>query len=127
MRRTARGHDGQATVELALVLPILAVIVLAFLEVAMLGADQIRVVHAAREGARVAAVKPGTTDIEAAVEASGLPGASVEVRPPEAERRQGGAVTVEVTYGPEARIPLIGALFDGVTLSSVATMRVEQP
>lgn len=122
-----RRERGQATVELVLALPILAVVIMAFVEAAMLGADQVRVSHAAREGARMAAVDPDVSAVEGAVEASGLPGAEVEVTPATAERRLGGPVTVSVKYQPRAHMPLIGNLFTLLTLHAEATMRVEQP
>ncbi len=122
-----RRERGQATVELVLALPILAVVIMAFVEAAMIGADQVRVSHAAREGARMAAVDPDVAAVDSAVEASGLVGAEVEVTPAAAERRLGGPVTVSVTYHPKAHVPLIGDLFTILTLYGEATMRVEQP
>lgn len=118
---------GQATVELVLALPILAIVIMAFVEVAMIGADRVRVSHAAREGARMAAVDSDPAAVDRAVEASGLPGAEVEVMPGSTERRLGGPVTVSVTYHPKAHVPLIGDLFTRLTLHAEATMRVEQP
>ena len=122
-----RRERGQATVELVLALPILAVVIMAFVEAAMIGADQVRVLHAAREGARMAAVDPDVAAVDSAVEASGLVGAEVEVTPAAAERRLGGPVTVSVTYHPKAHVPLIGDLFTILTLHAEASMRVEQP
>jgi Flp pilus assembly protein TadG len=43
-----RGEDGQATVELALVLPLVAVLLLALVQAAVVARDQILVAHAAR-------------------------------------------------------------------------------
>lgn len=125
--RAVRREAGQATVELVLALPILAVVIMAFVEASLVGADQVRVSHAAREGARVAAVDPDPAAVDRAVAESGLPGASVDVSPPPAERQQGGPVTVTVEYHPESHIPLIGELFARLTLRAEATMRVEQP
>jgi hypothetical protein len=122
-----RRERGQATVELVLALPILVVVVMAFVEAAMIGADQVRVSHAAREGARMATVDPAAAAVDRAVEASGLPGAEVEVTPGSSERRLGGPVTVSVAYHPKAHVPLIGHLFTLLTLRAEATMRVEQP
>ena len=52
---TAR-QRGQATVELALGLPLVLLGVLLVVQVGLVVADQVRVVHAAREGVRAAAV-----------------------------------------------------------------------
>ena len=56
---TARpGERGQATVEFALLLPVLVLALLAVLQVAFVVRDQVAVVHAAREAARAASVDP---------------------------------------------------------------------
>ena len=54
-----RDDRGQATVELALVLPILVLILAGVVWVGQLMATQVQLEHAAREGARAAAVDPG--------------------------------------------------------------------
>ena len=50
------GDEGQAAVELALALPLVAVLLLALVQLGFLVRDQVLVVHAAREAARQAAV-----------------------------------------------------------------------
>ena len=50
------GERGQAALEFALCLPILALLLLALVQVGLVVCDQVAVVHAAREGARAAAV-----------------------------------------------------------------------
>lgn len=60
---------GQAFVELALILPILALLLLAIVQFAFILAAQIGVANAVREAARVAAVSPTTTDAQAATRA----------------------------------------------------------
>ena len=64
-RVPSRGPDraclrtrGQATVELALVLPLVVFGLLAILQVGLVVRDQVAVVHAAREAARAASVDP---------------------------------------------------------------------
>ena len=58
--RPGRGarHRGQATVELALGLPVVCIGVLLVLQLALVGRDAVLVAHAAREAARAAAVDP---------------------------------------------------------------------
>ena len=56
MRRQREG--GQAAVELALALPLLALLALALLQVTLVVRDQVLLTHAAREAAREAAVDP---------------------------------------------------------------------
>ncbi len=122
-----RGERGQATVELALGLPLLVLLLAGLVEVGLLVADQTRIWHAAREGARVAVVDPDSADAVAAAERSGLQPLRVEVSPAPEFRRQGDPLTVTVRYGPKPRVPLFGVLLERVELVARATMRIEQP
>jgi Flp pilus assembly protein TadG len=61
---------GQALVELAIVVPILALIFLSIVQFAFIFAAQIGVTNAVREAARVAAVSATVTDAEAAARAT---------------------------------------------------------
>ncbi len=117
---------GQATVELALGLPVVLLGVLLVVQVGLVVADQVRVVHAAREGVRVASVDDRAGEARrAAVEAAGLAPARTAVSvgdrgPP------GRTVRVEVTYRAPTDVPLAGALVPDITLSAQAVMRVER-
>jgi len=124
--RRGRGDEGQAAVELALVLPLVALVLLAVIQVGLLGRDQVLVVHAAREAAREAAVDPSAD----APRRAALAGSNLE-----ADRlalsvsgrgAAGSRVRVEVRYRAPARVPLVGAALGEVTLEASATMRVEQ-
>ena len=58
-RRSARSDDGgQASVELALILPLVAGLLLAIMQAWVLARDQILVTHPAREAVRVAGLAP---------------------------------------------------------------------
>ncbi len=118
---------GQTTVELALCLPLVALLLAAVVEVGLVVADQGRVWHAAREAARVATVDDAETSIEGAVERTGLEGAELSVEPRPPYRRQGDPVTVSVRYRPQGRVPLLRPLISQIELTATATMRVEQP
>lgn len=122
-----RDEGGQATLELALGLPLLALLLAGLVEVGLLVSDQTRIWHAAREGARVAVVDPDTADAVAAAERAGLTPLEVEVSPAPELRRQGDPLTVALRYAPQARVPLFGVLLDRVELKAQATMRIEQP
>lgn len=120
-----RGDEGQAAVELALVLPLVALVLLAVVQVGLLVRDQVLVVHAAREAAREAAVDatPGAPR-RAAVDGSGLDADRLQVD----VSGRGGAgsrVKVAVRYRSPTRVPLVGAAVGDVTLEATATMRVE--
>jgi hypothetical protein len=121
------GDDqGQAAVELALVLPLVTALALALLQVALVVRDQVLVVHAAREGARAAAVSDGPEAPRAAALAGGgLAADRVEV---EASGRAGpgSRVRVLVRYDSPTDLPLVGPLVGDVGLSGSTTMRVER-
>ena len=58
------GRDrGQSTVEVALLLPFVALLLLAVVQVGLVARDQVLVVHAAREAARAAAVDPADVSV----------------------------------------------------------------
>jgi hypothetical protein len=122
-----RSDDGQATVELALCLPSLVLLLAALVQVGVLVGDQVRVWHAAREAARVASVDPDVGHIREAAEAGGLEPLDIEVGPDERERVQGQAVTVAIRFSGSKRVPLVGGLIGPATLSAEATMRIERP
>jgi hypothetical protein len=107
---------GQATVELALVLPIIAVLAMALLDVGLLLRDSVLCVHAAREAARAQAV--GEDPVTAARRRSGL-GAALIVNADSGS----GSVTVELPLA--GRLPVLGRLAGGSRLRERATMRIE--
>jgi Flp pilus assembly protein TadG len=119
----AADDDGQAAVELALVLPLVFVVLLAVVQVVLVARDQLAVVHAAREGARAAAVAadPVGEGTASARTSAGLDGdrLSITVAP------SGTTVVVTVRYRAPTDVPLVGALVGDVTVTGTATMRVE--
>jgi hypothetical protein len=121
----ATGHRGQATVELALVLPLVVMLLLAVVQVALVARDAILVVHAAREAVREAAVNASPAAPRTAAEAgSGLTGPRLAVTVTKRDT-PGGQVAVEVRYRAPTNVPLVGSLVPDVALSSAAVMRVE--
>ena len=120
--RRRGGSGGQAAVELALALPLVAVLLLGVVQAALVVRDVLLTVHAAREGAREGAVDPSPGAPRAAALArSGLDGRRVDVavdRPP-------GRVTVTVRYRSPTDVPLIGQAIPDLTVSGRATMRFE--
>jgi hypothetical protein len=117
-----REDRGQATVELALVLPLVCLLLLAVVQVGLVVHTQLVVAHAAREGVRAAAVDPHPLAARVAVVAgTPLDRDRVEV----GTRSVGDRVVVEVTYRYESSMPVIGALVPDLDLSANATMRRE--
>lgn len=125
-RSARRGPErGQATVEVALALPVLVVALLLVVQVALVARSQILVVHAAREGARVAAVdgRPG-----AATRASrSTPGLRTDrIRVSTSARGEvGSTVRVTVRYRAPTEVPLVGVLLGDPELEASVAMRVE--
>ena len=124
MTRRGRGDGGQAAVELVLVLPLLLVVALAALQVVLVARDQVLVVHAAREGARQAAVS--ADDASVTRRAAGATALEPE-RLATGITRRGEDVTVSATYRSPTRVPLVGVMIGDVRLAASVTMRDERP
>ena len=122
-----RDQRGQSTVELALALPLVALVIGVLVEFGMLVADQARLWHAAREAARVAAVDPDENHQMHAARQTGLGPLEMKTEPEPNLRVQGEPVEVSLEYSPAGTVPLVGELFESLTLSSSATMRIETP
>ena len=118
-----RHQGGQASVELALVLPLVVSLLLVILEAGLIARDQVMVVHAAREAARVAAVDPSPAAAVAAAQgSSGLGDLEVRVG---SRGAAGSRVTVTVRFHEPGRVPLLSAITSRLVLEASATMRVE--
>lgn len=118
------GRDrGQAAVELALALPLVLLLVLGAVQVALVARDQVGVVHAAREGARAAAVAsdPVAQGTAAARQATTLDPAHLTVEVTD----EADEVRVTVRYDAPTDVPLAGGLIGDVTLTATAVMRTE--
>jgi Flp pilus assembly protein TadG len=116
-------------VELALLLPVVLLLLLAVLQVGLLARDVVLVTHAAREGARAAATDPDPEVARAAALASsGLDPARVTVTTTVTGSGPAGRrVRVEVAYRSPTAVPLVGSLLADRSIRTAATMRVESP
>lgn len=124
--RRERGDGGQASVELALVLPLVMMLLLAVVQLGLLVRDQILVVHAAREAVREAAVDPAAdAPRRAALASSTLADGRLTVTTT-GRGAVGSRVRVEVAYRASTGVPLLGAALGDLTLRASATMRVER-
>jgi Flp pilus assembly protein TadG len=114
---------GQATVELALVLPVLVVLMLVVVQVGQVVRQQVVVIHTAREVARAAAVSPRVPTAAEVAERHGLDGArlDIEVGPPDGS----GFVRAQVRLMAATDVVLVGPLLPEVPLSAEAHMRAE--
>jgi Flp pilus assembly protein TadG len=124
--RACRRDQGQASVELALVLPLVVFLLLTLVQGGLLVRDQILVTHAAREAARAAALDDDIAAMEAAATSAG---------PLHADRMQvdisgrhgaGSQFTVRVTYRAPTNVPLVGQLLGDFALHASASMRAER-
>jgi hypothetical protein len=107
-RPRSRADGGQGSVELALLLPVVLLLLLAVLQVGLLARDVVLVT--------------------AAVAASGLDPARLSVTSSVTDEATiGRRVRVEVAYRAPTAVPLVGALLADRTLRAAATMRVEMP
>lgn len=120
MRRLT--EQGQSTVEFALVLPLVLLLLLGLLQVGVMLKDQMLVTSAAREGAREAAVSADAGRATASANRA-APGLRLRVVVREGIER-GDPVTVDV-FGTPTALPLVGAIVAGRLLKASATMRME--
>ena len=119
---TRRDDRGQATVEVALALPLLCLLLLGVVQVAVVARDRLAVQLAAREAARAASVAANES---AAVEAGR---AAVALAPLHVEvARTAERVRATVTYRDPTDVPLIGALVPDIVVTASVTMAVEPP
>ncbi len=118
-------EEGQATVELALVLPVVVLLALVVAQVGLVAKDVLLVHHAAREGARASAVNPTSAAARAGVEgASSLDSSRLSVSL-SGGTSEGDLATTTVVYQAPTDLPLVGALIGDITLQAAVTMRVE--
>jgi Flp pilus assembly protein TadG len=114
---------GQATVELALCLPLLFIFLLGIVQLVVIVRDQLAVQFAAREAARAAAVAApaGAAARAAAAQATSLRPLDVVTG------SSASTVTVIVSHVTHTDVPLIGALLPDITVTAAATMALEPP
>ena len=120
--RATSGDRGQATIELALAFPVVVVMLLAIVQVTLVVRDQVAVIHAAREGARAAAVTgAGASDgVTAARAATGLEPARLAV-----QVVKGAEVRATARYRSPTHVPIVGRFLGDVTVQATAVMRAE--
>lgn len=122
-RRAGRAAQrGQATVELALVLPVVVVVLLVLLQVGMALRDRLQVQHATRTAARAVIVEPTHAAASSALSRAGVGrGARVTLG---GDTRPGGLATVTVTMQATV-VPLVGGLVADHRVHDSLTVMVE--
>lgn len=117
-------HSGQAATELALVVPFFVLLLLLVVQIGLVVRDQVMVVHAAREGARAAAVADAQRIERARVSALAAAGLDRERLDVDVDVG-GGRVSVTVTYRSPTDVPVVGRLVGEVSVKATATMALE--
>jgi len=123
-RRCTGGQHGQASVELALCLPFVALLLLVVVQAGLIVTDQVAVVQGAREGARRASIDPDPGAARRAALGGRLKSGRTTVN---VERLPGKPSLARVTVRHRAAtdVPLIGPLLPDVDLEATATMAIE--
>ena len=123
---TRRGDQGQSTVEFALVLPLVVLVVLFIVQAGLVVRDQLLVSHAAREAARAASVSDSDR-LGAATMAARQAGHLAAERVSATTTMVDGdaSVRVLISYRSITGIPIIGSLVPDIDLESTVVMRVE--
>jgi len=123
--RIIKNEKGASAVEFALILPILIILVFGIVEFGIAFNNYITITHAAREGARIAAVDLNNPDLKNIIIERAYP---VPITPddititPEGTNI-GDPVEVEITYNISITIPLVGSW--DIPLKNKAIMRLE--
>ena len=120
-----RGQRGQATLEVALALPVITVVALAVVQVGVVARDRVALVHAAREAIRTAIVDPGPAGVTAAARAATSldpSRLSVEVV---GGAESGDPVQVRVRYRCPTDVVVVGTLLPDIELSEAFSAVVE--
>lgn len=127
---TQRGDEGQATVEFALVLPLIVISLLLLMQVLVIVLAHVQVVNAARNGVRAAAVSAQPSQTAESVALRSLAGTTdgrarsdISVQTTTDARW----VTVTVTQHLVTDLPIIGRFISDLDISSHFSMLLEPP
>jgi Flp pilus assembly protein TadG len=130
MIKLRREQNGQALVEMALVIPLFFLLLFGVIEMGRIGHAYISVSNAARSGTRLATT--GGTDLEiqnAVYNAAPTLNPSeitIKISPNQYYRKSSQGVTVQVTYPVKLIIPVLSNVVPNpVVVSSTLNMRLE--
>lgn len=124
--RLIKNEKGASAVEFALILPILIMLVFGIFQFGIAYNNYITITHAAREGARLAAVDLNNPLLKQIIIERAYPipitEADIIISTPEGTKI-GDPVEVEIAYDITIEIPLVGSW--DIPLTSKAVMRLE--
>lgn len=122
-------ENGQALVEMALILPILIILIFGSIEIGRICFAQITINNAARAGVRVASIGGTDTAIINAVDKNIVFDKSVrtvDISPEPDLRSSGEEVTVNVSYPVTIMFPLISTFISNpYNVNATCIMRIE--
>lgn len=130
MIKLFKRENGQAMVELALILPVLLLILMGIIEFGFMFNSYLTLNNVSREAARYASLggsdvqaESRATDIAQNLDADKL---TFVISPSEASRDRGDSVEVVVTYQYSLLTPFLdGIITNGIPLEAKTVMRVE--
>lgn len=122
MTRRRDADRGQATIEFALCLPLVLIVVLTMTQLVIVGLQKVRLVHTAREAARSAAIS-GDPVAAAQRVVTSLGTTDVEIITTVDDRW----VTVRLHQTSVTDLPLVGPFLPDVDLDEEVTMLREPP
>lgn len=112
-------QSGQATVEFALVVPLIAIMMLLIVQAGIVVREQVMLINGVRQAARAAAVDPS-------VDATAITRSSSGIGSAMATTSNSGT---DITVFGSARVPIVvpglSSLVQAVSIDATATMRVE--
>jgi Flp pilus assembly protein TadG len=130
MKRFLKKDDGQAMVELALILPVLLLIIMGIFEFGFMFNNYLTLSNVSREAARYASL--GGTDAQAVARATDIAPnldnnrLTIVITPTQANRGRGDSLKVVVTYQYNLLTPFLdGVIGNGIPLKAETVMRVE--
>lgn len=120
-----RGERGQATVEFAILLPSVMIVVLVLLQILLVARDATSLTSATRAAARAALVGDDLDSVrDAARNESRLDPARLTITV-SGGSASGDLATVRATYRAPTNVPLVGSFVDDVVLTERFVVRIE--
>jgi Flp pilus assembly protein TadG len=130
MKKHLKSNNGQAMVEMVLILPLILLLIVGIAEFGFMFSNYLTLNNVSREAARYASL--GGTDSAAqtrAIEVSGNLNPSllsITFTPAENSRDRGDSVEAKATYTHNLMTPFLSTLLDeGIQLEAKTVMRVE--
>ena len=116
---------GQSTVELAVIIPILVLLILLCVQAALVLRDRVLVVHAARAAARAVIVDPQVTSAAAALQLQGPPISTASVTL--SGGTQSGSLAAVTVRMRATRVPIVGRVVASTVLQERLVVMIEGP